>query len=372
MEAMGLEFHRLFDGVYCGKTVLVTGHTGFKGSWLSLWLHLMGANVVGYALPPAGNNGNYARCALRDRITDIQGDVRDKAHLRKVFETYQPDIVFHLAAQAIVRDSYVTPVETFETNVMGTANVLENIRLTDSVSTGLIITSDKCYENREQLWGYREGDALGGYDPYSASKGCAELVTAAYRNSFFASGQGTPKPVSTARAGNVIGGGDWSAHRIIPDCIRALLADIPIGIRNPLAVRPWQFVLEPLYGYLLLASKMLQSPAHYSGAWNFGPDFDSIVPVSRIVETVIRLWGKGQWQDQSDKLAAHEAGLLNLDCTKAKALLGWKPRISLDEALAETLAWYKGFETEDVYALCQSQIARYCAQCAAQERRGSA
>jgi CDP-glucose 4,6-dehydratase len=360
MEAMEIGFDKQFGGAFRGKRVLVTGHTGFKGSWLSIWLTLLGASVTGYALPPANDIDNYVLCRLGEVITDIRGDIRNMPHLREVFRASRPEIVFHLAAQPIVRESYRQPAETMETNVMGTVNVLECIRLSDTVRAGVIVTSDKCYENREQLWGYRECDALGGRDPYSASKACAELVAAAYGASFFAAGQaGDAKAIATARAGNVIGGGDWSPHRILPDCARTLRAGEPIAVRNPGAVRPWQFVLEPLYGYLLLASKMLEHPGQYAGTWNFGPDSESIVPVGDVVDKVIRAWGSGARLDRPEKDAPHEAGLLSLDCSKAKALLGWKPRLSLDEALRWTVAWYKAFETEDVRGLCRRQVADY-------------
>lgn len=365
MEDVGVDFTKLFGRAFYGKKVLVTGHTGFKGSWLSLWLHLMGAKVIGYALPPTSELDNFVLCGLNDKITDVQGDIRDREHLKEVFKTYEPEIVFHLAAQPIVRCSYEQPVTTLDTNIMGTVNILENIRNSDSVQVGIIITSDKCYENKEQIWGYREQDALGGFDPYSASKGCAEIVTAAYRSSFFGSGQnsGYEKAVSTVRAGNVIGGGDWSPNRIIPDCVRALRSGSTIEVRSPKAVRPWQFVLEPLYGYLLLASKMLKDPVQYSGAWNFGPDFDSVVPVNEVVNLIIHLWGGGNWKDLSGAAAVHEAGLLNLDCTKAKVLLGWKQRLPLHETLEQTLSWYKTFESTDVCGICEKQLAGYCAKC---------
>lgn len=365
METLGLAFQNQFSNAFYGKRVLVTGHTGFKGSWLSLWLYNLGAEVIGYALPPLSSSDNYVLCGLKDKITDIHGDIRDKEHLQSIFEIYHPEIVFHLAAQPIVRLSYELPVETFETNIMGTINILENIRVSDTVLAGIIVTSDKCYENKEQIWGYKENDPLGGFDPYSASKGCAELVTAAYRNSFFTTDRNSigSKAISSARAGNVIGGGDWSPNRIIPDCIRALKSDNAIDVRNPNAVRPWQFVLEPLYGYLLLASKMLEDGEKYSGAWNFGPNYDSIVPVKDIVTSVINLWGTGEWNDLSEVTAVHEASLLNLDCTKAKALLGWKPRLDLQDTLNDTLQWYKVFENADVNRLCVKQIENYCARC---------
>lgn len=353
METMGVDFGELFGGVYSGTRVLVTGHTGFKGSWLALWLSLMGARVCGYALPPESESGNFVLCGLKDRVTDLYGDIRNRRRLREIFDTFQPEVVFHLAAQPIVRISYARPSETFDVNVSGTVNVLENIRASSSVRAAVLVTSDKCYENREQIWGYRETDALGGFDPYSASKACAEIVAAAYRKSY-------SLPVSTVRAGNVIGGGDWAADRILPDCIRALQAGEPVGVRNPDAVRPWQFVLEPLYGYLLTAAKMLRFPQRYSGAWNFGPEFDSVVPVRRVVETVLELWGEGVWKDLSDPKAVHEAGVLNLDCTKSKALLGWRQRYTLQQALEATVFWYRNYANGNAEEICEKQIAEYC------------
>lgn len=354
METVEIDGSRLFGGIYSGRRVLVTGHTGFKGSWLSLWLSMLGATVFGYALPPVSDEGNFTLCGLKDSVTDLRGDVRDKKRLKGIFETFQPEIVFHLAAQPIVRLSYERPEETFETNVMGTVNVLENVRACRSVIAAIVVTSDKCYENREQLWGYRETDALGGFDPYSASKGCQEIVASSYARSF-------RLPVASARAGNVIGGGDWSRDRIVPDCIRALRAGEPVPVRNPGAVRPWQFVLEPLYGYLTLARKLALNPEKYVGAWNFGPEFDSAVSVREIVESVIGLWGSGEWQDLSGGSAVHEAGVLRLDCTKAKSLLGWHPRLSLGEALERTVEWYKNCRDGGAAGICRRQIAEYCA-----------
>ncbi|WP_069998736.1 CDP-glucose 4,6-dehydratase [Cellulosilyticum sp. I15G10I2] len=362
MESLGVDFSKSFNSIFYGKRVLVTGHTGFKGSWLSVWLYLMGAKVIGYALDPASNLDNFVLCKMKDKMIDIRGDICNKKKLREVFEFYKPEIVFHLAAQPIVSLSYKKPIETLETNIIGTANILENIRLSDDVKAGVMITSDKCYENKDQIWGYREDDALGGFDPYSASKGCAEIITHAYRRSFILSDTNTlyKKAISSVRAGNVIGGGDWSPDRIIPDCIRALKSKKAIPIRKPHAVRPWQFVLEPLYGYLLIASKMMQDADKYSGAWNFGPDFNSVVPVSEIVSLVIKLWGDGSWEDISDPQAVHEAGLLNLDCTKSKTLIGFRPKLTLYEAIEQTLHWYKSYESEDVFSLCERQIADYC------------
>lgn len=355
MEGMEIEFFDPFGGAFSGRRVLVTGHTGFKGSWLSLWLSLLGADVVGYALPPDTECGIFSLCGLGGRIADLCGDIRDNARLEGVFQAFRPEIVFHLAAQPAVLESYHAPVETFETNLMGTVNVLENIRQTGSVRAGVIVTSDKCYENREHVRGYREEDALGGYDPYSASKGCAELAASAYRRSY-------SLPVATARAGNVVGGGDWTPDRIVPDCIRALRRGEPVGVRNPDAVRPWQFVLEPLYGYLLLAAKLLRDPEKFAGAWNFGPAPESVVPVKELVGQVIELWGGGTWQDRSDPDAAHEAGLLYLDSKKAETSLGWRQRLSLRESLEWTVDWYRHFESADVCDLCRRQLAAYSAR----------
>jgi CDP-glucose 4,6-dehydratase len=294
----------MFSNVFKNKTVLVTGHTGFKGSWLCIWLKELGANVVGYALEPYTERDNFVVSGLKDKVTHIIGDIRDYQNLTKVFKKYQPEFVFHLAAQPIVRESYTNPKDTYDINVGGTVNVLECCRLTDSVRVIINVTSDKCYENKEWVWGYRENDPMGGYDPYSSSKGCSELVTAAYRQSFFNPSLPDPltfspshlltflipKPsvaLSSARAGNVIGGGDWQKDRIVPDCIRALESNKPIEIRNPNATRPWQHVLEPLNGYLLLASRMYEEPQKFCGAWNFGPDYDSIIPVGKVADKVI-------------------------------------------------------------------------------------
>lgn len=362
METMEVNFDDLFDGIYKGRNVLITGHTGFKGSWLSLWLHLLGAKVIGYALDPATEQDNFVLCGLHSKIVDLRGDIRDASRLKQVFSAYQPEIVFHLAAQPIVCRSYQIPAETFETNVMGTVNVLDAIRSCDSVKAGVIITSDKCYENREQIWGYREDDKMGGYDPYSASKGCAELVTSAFRSSYFPAGSG--KAVATARAGNVIGGGDWSQDRLLPDCMRSLIAQKPIELRNPDSVRPWQFVLEALYGYLLLGEKLLQDGTKYSGAWNFGPDFESVAPVKKVAGLLTALWGcSSGLLVAGNQNAPHEAGLLSLDCTKAKTLLGWKPQLPLQKALNDTVQWYKNYQSEDMFMLCESQIASFCKVC---------
>ena len=349
------------NNVYKNKTVLVTGHTGFKGSWLSIWLRELGANVIGYALDPYTEKDNFVLAKLENKITDIRGDVRDKEHLEKVFEQYKPDFVFHLAAQPLVRLSYDQPVETYEVNVMGTINVMECIRKTPETKVGIMITTDKCYENKEQIWGYRENEAFGGYDPYSSSKGAAEIAINSWRNSFFnpKDYEKHKKSIASVRAGNVIGGGDWSLDRIIPDCIRALEKDEAISIRNPKAIRPWEHVLEPLSGYLLLGKKMYEEPSKYCEGWNFGPNLDSIVPVWEIGEKLIKYYGSGRLEDKSKKGVLHEAKLLALDITKARFNLGWKPRWDIDKAIEKTVEWYKEYSNENVYKLCVKQIKEF-------------
>lgn len=347
-----------FNNVYKNKTVLVTGHTGFKGSWLSIWLRELGANVIGYALDPYTEKDNFVLAKLENKITDIRGDIRDKEHLEKVFEQYKPDFVFHLAAQPLVRLSYDQPVETYEVNVMGTINVMECIRKTPETRIGIMITTDKCYENKEQIWGYRENEAFGGYDPYSSSKGAAEIAISSWRNSFFnpKDYEKHKKSIASVRAGNVIGGGDWSLDRIIPDCIRALEKGEAIRIRNPKAIRPWEHVLEPLSGYLLLGQKIYEEPSKYCEGWNFGPSLDSIVPVWEIGEKIIKYYGSGELEDKSKKDELHEAKLLALDITKARFNLGWKPRWDIDKAIEKTVEWYKKYSNEDIYELCIKQI----------------
>lgn len=281
----------VFDSFYKGKRVLVTGHTGFKGSWLSIWLNELGAKVVGVSLDPISKYDNYVLSGIGEKIeADLRADIRNGVCLKKIFREYQPEIVFHLAAQPLVRLSYEIPVETYEINVMGTINVLEAIRATDSVKVGVMITSDKCYENKEQIWSYRENDPMGGYDPYSSSKAATELAISSWRRSFFHPIQydNHGKSLASVRAGNVIGGGDWAKDRIIPDCIRALESGCDIEIRNPKAIRPWQHVLEPLGGYLLLAKKMWNEPTRYCGGWNFGPCAENITTVWNMAEEVIK------------------------------------------------------------------------------------
>ncbi|MDE5742894.1 MAG: CDP-glucose 4,6-dehydratase, partial [Bacteroidales bacterium] len=317
---------------YKGKRVLLTGHTGFKGSWLAIWLHEMGAEVVGLALEPGSERDNYVLSGIGGKLkADLRVDIRDAAQVKAVFAEYRPEIVFHLAAQPLVRRSYECPAETYETNVMGTVHVLEAVRATPSVKVAVMVTTDKCYENKEQIWAYRENEPMGGYDPYSSSKGAAEIAISSWRRSFFNPGQYGQhgKSVASVRAGNVIGGGDWAADRIVPDCIRALEAGQPIGIRSPKAVRPWQHVLEPLGGYLLLAQKMWEEPTRYCEGWNFGPETTGVTTVWEVAEAIVKAYGQGALQDLSEPDAVHEAQLLMLDISKARYRLGWRPRLNL-------------------------------------------
>lgn len=353
----------LFNAFYRGKRVLVTGHTGFKGSWLSIWLHELGAEVVGVAQAPFTERDNYVLSGIGKKIkADLRADIRDGERLKEIFREYQPEIVFHLAAQPLVRLSCDIPVETYETNVMGTIHVLEAIRATESVRVGVMITTDKCYENKEQIWGYRENEPMGGYDPYSSSKGAAEIAINSWRRSFFNPkdyGTNHHVSISSVRAGNVIGGGDWALDRIIPDCIKALEANLPIEIRSPKAIRPWQHVLEPLSGYMLLAQKMWDEPTKYSEGWNFGPRTESITPVWDVAMEVVKEYGSGDLKDLSDPNALHEAKLLMLDISKAKFQLGWEPRMNIHQCIALTIDWYKRYQDMDVYELCVEQIRKY-------------
>lgn len=352
----------IFDGLFRGKRVLVTGHTGFKGSWLSIWLHELGAEVVGVGLDPATERDNFVLSGIGGKIkADIRTDIRDGERMKEIFAEHRPEIVFHLAAQPLVRLSYEIPVDTYATNVMGTINVMEAIRATDSVKVGVMITTDKCYENKEQIWGYRENEPMGGYDPYSSSKGAAEIAIASWRRSFFNPDRYAEhgKSIASVRAGNVIGGGDWALDRIIPDCIRALEAGKPIDIRSPKAIRPWQHVLEPLSGYMLLAKRMWKSPTEYCDGWNFGPRAESISTVWEVASRVVKDYGSGSLRDLSDPNALHEAKLLMLDISKAKFRLGWEPRMNIDQTVALTVDWYRRYTAEPVYRLCTSQIQEY-------------
>lgn len=353
----------LFNNFYKGKRVLVTGHTGFKGSWLSIWLHELGAEVVGVALDPYSDKDNFVLSGIGKKIkADIRADIRDGEKMKQIFAEYQPEIVFHLAAQPLVRLSYEIPVETYEANVMGTIHVMEAIRATESVKVGVMITTDKCYENKEQIWGYRENEPMGGYDPYSSSKGAAEIAINSWRRSFFNPADYGKKhhvALASVRAGNVIGGGDWALDRIIPDCIRAIEADRTIEIRSPKAIRPWQHVLEPLGGYMLLASKMWDEPTKYCEGWNFGPRTESIANVWDVATKLISNYGKGELMDVSDPNALHEAKLLMLDINKAHFKLDWEPRMDIDQCMNLVADWYKRYQDDDVYCICVEQINKY-------------
>ena len=352
----------IFNNFYKGKRILITGHTGFKGSWLSVWLHELGAEVIGVAKDPITQKDNYVLSGVGEKIkADLRADIRDGQRMKEIFQEYKPEIVFHLAAQPLVRLSYEIPVETYETNVLGTINILEAIRMTDSVKVGIMITTDKCYENKEQVWGYRENEPMGGYDPYSSSKGAVEIAINSWRRSFFNPEQYEihGKSIASVRAGNVIGGGDWALDRIIPDCIRALEANKPIEIRSPKAIRPWQHVLEPLSGYMLLAQKMWDEPVKYCEGWNFGPHLESIIPVWNVASMVIENYGKGELKDLSDPNALHEAKLLILDISKARFQLGWEPKMNIEQCVALTVNWYKSYSRGKVYNLCVEQIEKY-------------
>ncbi len=341
-----------------GRRVLVTGDTGFKGSWLCLWLHQLGAQVLGYALPPEQADDHFNLLGLENLIEHVTGDIRDLAAVQAVFERFQPEIVFHLAAQPLVRYSYVEPKLTFDTNVAGSVNILEAVRLCDSVQAFVYVTSDKSYRNNEWIWGYRENDELGGHDPYSASKAAAELVFSSYQDSFF---RARPNfGAATVRAGNVIGGGDWATDRIVPDAIRALKAREAIHLRNPNSTRPWQHVLEPLSGYLLTAVNLLDQPRDFSGAWNFGPDTKSIRTVGDLAQMIVTEWGEGRVEIAPQVNAPHEARLLHLNCDKAHQLMQWHPRWDVARAIAETVGWYRGVhEGGNVLDISSRQISAY-------------
>lgn len=345
-----------------GKKVLVTGHTGFKGSWLCLWLQSMGARVTGLALEPPAQPALFDLAGVAQGMEPIFGDIRHARTVQAVFSQTQPDIVFHLAAQSLVRYSYQHPVETYETNVMGSLQVLEAVRATPSVRAAVMVTTDKCYENREWLWPYRENEAMGGYDPYSSSKGCSELLIASYRRSFFPV-ESYPQhqtAVASARAGNVIGGGDRAADRLVPDIVRAFQAGEVLRIRYPSAVRPWQHVLEPLAGYLLLAQRLYQDGMAYAGAWNFGPYEQDAKPVRWIVERMAALWGGDPAWESDEGAHRHEAACLRLDCSKARHHLAWQPRWTLQQALEKIVAWHHAeMQGGDMRQYCLHQIADY-------------
>jgi CDP-glucose 4,6-dehydratase len=348
-----------------GRRVLLTGHTGFKGSWLSLWLETLGAEATGYALNPPTQPNLFEQAKLASSIRSIRGDTRDFARLKAVIAEVNPEVIIHMAAQTVVRHSYEAPVEHYSTNVMGTVHVLEAVRQLKRPCAIVNVTSDKCYANREWVYGYREDEPMGGRDPYSNSKGCAELVTAAYRDSFFPPDafESHGVALASARAGNVIGGGDWTTDQLIPDFMRAFLAGRPCLIRNPLAIRPWQFVLEPLRGYLMLAERLIEQPTKFASGWNFGPVDTDAQPVSWIADKLVELWGdKAAWIRDTG-LHPHEDHYLKLDASKARAYLGWSPLLPLSEALDWITEWYRAFqEGDDVWKMTKTQIERYSAR----------
>lgn len=350
--------------LYRGRRVLVTGHTGFKGAWLTLWLRQLGAEVMGMSLPPPSVPSLYEAAQIGNLVKETILDITDAIAVKNAFTSFNPEIVFHLAAQSLVRPSYANPVETLNTNIMGTAHILDACRYTSSLRAAVIITSDKCYRNNEWWWGYRENDPLGGFDPYSASKGCAEILVDAFRNSYFSPslyGDTHNLAVASARAGNVIGGGDWAVDRIIPDCIRALMDGVPILIRSPQAIRPWQHVLESLSGYLILGIKLLTKGATFAEGWNFAPlNRSDIWPVEHVVQTVCELWGKGTYSVEKGP-HPHEASLLGLDASKSYMRLEWKPRYNVRQALEQTVAWYRAWTDDKSSALpvTLNQIQQY-------------
>jgi CDP-glucose 4,6-dehydratase len=349
-----------------GKRVFLTGHTGFKGSWLSLWLQNLGAELTGYALKAPTNPSLFEEARVADGMTTIEGDVRDLDFLSNSIKNARSEIVIHMAAQPLVRRSYIDPVETYSTNVMGTVNLLEAVRRSTTVRAVVNVTTDKCYQNNEWFWGYRENDPMGGFDPYSSSKGCAELVSTAYRNSYFNT---SPKGkhhvlLATARAGNVIGGGDWSTDRLMPDILAAFASSRPVQIRSPQAIRPWQHVLEPLRGYMLLAEQIYSGKTHFAGAWNFGPNDEDTKCVEWIVERMAKLWGSGaKWTADTDQ-HPNEAGNLKLDSSKARILLNWQPILRIPEALEFIVEWSLARRAgSDVRELTLGQICNYQALC---------
>lgn len=342
-----------------GKRVLITGHTGFKGSWLSLWLQQAGAVVIGYALKPPTTPSLFESAHIYDGMASIEADIRNLKDLEEAIGHYKPEIVIHMAAQPLVRYSYQHPVETYATNVMGTVNVLEAVRKAEGIKVVVNVTSDKCYENQEWVWGYRENEPMGGKDPYSNSKGCAELVVGAYRHSYFSSPD-NEVGVASVRAGNVIGGGDWASDRLIPDIMRAIMAEEAVLIRNPHAIRPWQHVLEPLRGYLTLAEQLWESRATYSEGWNFGPNDEDAKPVSWIVQHLTQLWGDGASWEVDTRENPPEATYLKLDCSKAKMRLKWSPALDLTTTLGWIVEWYRGYRNGDsLRQLTELQINRY-------------
>ena len=356
-----------FSKIYRGMPVLITGHTGFKGSWLSIWLLELGAEVVGYSIDPPTQPNNFDLCGLGGKMVDLRGDIRDYDSLEQVIRKYSPRLVFHLAAQPIVLHSYEEPKETLDTNVGGTINVLEALRKTRTTGAFVGVTSDKCYEDQNMIWGYRENDPLGGFDPYSASKGMAELAIASYRNSFFLPAKHTDHglAVASARAGNVIGGGDFAEYRLVPDCMKALMKQEAIVLRNPASVRSWQHVLVPLSGYLLLGAKLMEQGDMFASAWNFGPSEVLPITTQAVVEQAVRCWGSGEWVHKPLVNAKKETEVLKLNWEKAANHLNWYPAYPWEKAIVQTVDWFKAYQAylqnadEDLYLVCVSQIRDY-------------
>ncbi len=345
-----------------GRNVFLTGHTGFKGSWLSLWLHGLGARVTGYALDPPTQPNLFEQAKVAGAVRSIRADIRDFQRLKAALAECRPEVVIHMAAQSVVRRGYEDPIETYSSNVMGTVHLFEALRQLGQPCVAVNVTSDKCYENREWVWGYRENEVVGGRDPYSNSKGCAELVTTAYRESFFPSNSAESHGVAlaSARAGNAIGGGDWTGNQLIPDLMRAFLAGRPCSIRNPSATRPWQFVLEPLRGYLVLAERLSENASCYSSSWNFGPANEDAQPVCSIADELARLWGGGASWIHDSGTHQHEAHFLKLDTSKARGSLDWYPLLPLKQALWWIVEWYRAFAAgKDLARLTRMQIERY-------------
>ena len=357
-----IDFMKQFNGIYKNRKVLVTGHTGFKGSWLCLLLNQLGADVYGYALEPPTIPSLYKEANINELITSYIGDVRDYDYLLKVLQEVQPEIIIHMAAQPLVMDSYKKPIETYAINVMGTVHLLEACRYAKSVRAVINVTTDKCYENREWHWGYRENEPMGGYDPYSNSKGCSELVTSSFRNSFF-NGADYEKhgvAIASARAGNVIGGGDWAEDRLIPDFLRAISNGEEVKIRSPYSIRPWQHVLEPLTGYLILAAKLFTEGSKYAEGWNFGPDDKDARNVEWITDSICKLWGNDASYSIDSHPKLHEANYLKLDCSKAKAELEWYPQWDLNTTLKSIVEWNKAYlNGENIRKVCEEQINQY-------------
>ena len=345
----------MFINLYKNKKVFITGHTGFKGTWLTYLLREMGAKVRGFSLAPSTEPNHFSLLNLDSKIDHVLGDIRDSDALNKAIQDFQPEFVFHLAAQALVKESYNNPFDTFDTNIMGSVNLLEAVRNCHSIRSLVYITSDKCYENVEWIWGYRENDQLGGRDPYSASKGAAEIVFSAYYRSYFSAREGLGS--ATTRAGNVIGGGDWAADRIIPDCIRAISSDNPIMLRNPSATRPWQHVLEPINGYLMLGAQLYTNPKSFEGSWNFGPSVSQVRTVEEVANSIVQYLGKGEVEIGDSNQTQHEANLLQLNCDKARQLLGWYPRWDVEKTLSATSEWYQVFiQGGDIESITRKQL----------------